>query len=72
MLAVIVLNCLPYRRSVTADRRMRRLGDVCIVAEDPAESKVDWPIEQIPPKLKTSAIRICSNILIWRESLSAK
>ncbi len=29
-------------------------------------------LEQIPPKLKTLAIRICSNILIWRESLSAK
>src|SRR4029079_845002 len=24
--------------------------------------------EQIPPKLKTLAIRICSKILVWRES----
>jgi hypothetical protein len=30
------------------------------------------PREQIPPKLKTLAIRICSKILIWRESFSAK
>jgi hypothetical protein len=29
-------------------------------------------LEQIPPKLETLAIRICSGILIWRESLSAK
>ena len=29
-------------------------------------------LEQIPPKLKTLAIRICSKILIWRESFSAK
>jgi hypothetical protein len=32
----------------------------------------DCPLEQIPPKLKTSVTRICSKILIWRESLSAK
>ena len=29
-------------------------------------------LEQIPPKLKTLAIRICSNILVWRDSFSAK
>ncbi|WP_162914171.1 hypothetical protein [Taklimakanibacter lacteus] len=29
-------------------------------------------LEKIPPKLKTLAIRICSKILIWRESFSAK
>src|SRR5206468_11242736 len=32
-----------------------------------------WTVlEHIPPKLKTLAIRICSNILIWRESFSAR
>ncbi len=29
-------------------------------------------LEQIPPKLTTLAIRICSRILIWRTSFSAK
>ena len=29
-------------------------------------------LKQIPPKVKTLATRICSKILIWRESLLAK
>jgi hypothetical protein len=29
-------------------------------------------LEQIPPKLKALAIRICSTIIIWRDSSSAK
>jgi hypothetical protein len=29
-------------------------------------------LEQIPPKSKTLAIRICFKILVWRESFSAK
>jgi len=43
-------------------------------AHDEQRSLLNRPIdlEQIPPRLKTLAIRICSNILIWRESFSAR